>query len=334
MGGQGGLGSTNAQHQPGGAGGAGAQAPSAAGGGGGGSGSPGAPGGAGGNAIGATPGLGGTAGPGGGAGGRGGVPTGNGATAIDPGAGAGGGGADDVIQWNAGGAGKNGTLTLSWTVQPATLTAVATTISSDNTTPGQYLNLVNTDIAHGHSPGSGSLYGWGIGYGHTSGTTADGVATSEIQVSFAADGHTDYALDARWGIVIPEAAADSATPGIPSGRCQIILMIDNVTIDMMWLNCSATGGVTHAGDSGSFTAWTSTKNGTTPAKGNHTAKLAVKTLSTTSGGYSGAHIGDLASVGASTSTPFGTAVLPAPYLATLVAEQSYLRVSGIGSAGT
>ena len=32
--------------------------------------------------------------------------------------------------------------------------------------------------------------------------------------------------------------------------------------------------------------------------------------------------------------PFGAAALPGPYLATLVAEQSYLRVSGISSAGT
>jgi hypothetical protein len=108
-------------------------------------------------------------------------------------------------------------------------------------------------------------------------------------------------------------------------------MIDNVTIDTVWLNCAASGGATFAADSGSFTCWTTSKNGTTPAKGNHTAKLAVKTLSTTSGGYSGAHIGDLASVGAA---PFGAAALPGPFLATLVAEQSYLRVSGISSAGT
>ena len=42
-------------------------------------------------------------------------------------------------------------------------------------------------------------------------------------------------------------------------------------------------------------------------------------------------VADLASVGAA---PFGAAALPSPYLATLVAEQSYLRVSGIASAGT
>jgi hypothetical protein len=108
-------------------------------------------------------------------------------------------------------------------------------------------------------------------------------------------------------------------------------MIDGTTIDTVFLDCAAHAGATFAADAGSFTCWTSSKNGTTPSAGKHTAKLAIKTAGTTSGGCSGAHIGDLASVGAA---PFGAAALPAPYLATLVAEQSYLRVSGISSAGT
>ena len=331
MGGQGGLGSTNSQHQPGGAGGAGAVAASAAGGGGGGSGSPGAPGGAGGNASGASPGAGGVTGPGGGIGGAGGAPSGNGVTPTAPGAGAGGGGADDVTYWNAGGGGRNGSLTLTWTTQTTNLTPIATTVSSDTTTPGTYLSLVNTDNRTGLAPGEGSIYGWGIGNGRATGASVDGNVTTEITVSFTADGHTDYQLDAKWGIVIPEAGADLATPSIPAGQCQIIVMIDGTTIDTVFLDCAAHAGATFAADAGSFTCWTSSKNGTTPSAGKHTAKLAIKTAGTTSGGCSGAHIGDLASVGAA---PFGAAALPAPYLATLVAEQSYLRVSGISSAGT
>ena len=135
----------------------------------------------------------------------------------------------------------------------------------------------------------------------------------------------------KWGIVIPDAGAALDAPNIPNGRCLLVVSIDGTTIDRVWLNCSAWGGATFAGDAGSFTAWTSSKNGTTPSRGAHTATLSIQTVNTTSGTHSGAHIGDLASVGAA---PFGAAALPAPYLATLVAEQSYLRVTGISASGT
>ena len=98
-------------------------------------------------------------------------------------------------------------------------------------------------------------------------------------------------------------------------------------LDQVFLRCAATGGVTQPGDSGSFTVYTSGQNGTTPSAGKHTIILATETMWTQSGQFSGAHVGDLASVGTS-PYPFGGALRSA-YTAALVAEKCYLRVAGI-----
>ena len=49
-------------------------------------------------------------------------------------------------------------------------TPVRTTLSSDTTTPGEYLSLVNTDTSRGLNTGYGSPYGWGIGAGRGDGS--------------------------------------------------------------------------------------------------------------------------------------------------------------------
>jgi len=329
-GGLGGTGSPNVQHQPGGTGGAGAHASNAAGGGGGGSGSPTAPGGSGGNASGATPGTGGTAGPGGGPGGPGGQDDTNGGAGTAPGGGSGGGGATITTYWQAGGNGSTGNLTLTWTVQPAAPTPVLTTPSGGGSIPGEWLSLVSTGTGHGLNTGYGSAYGWGIGAGRGSSAplNVDGDLFPEIQVPVTADGHTDYAIDVTWGIVVPEAAVDTAAPSIPGGRCVLSVMIDGTILDEVYLNSAASGGVTYPGDAGSFTAYTSSKNGTTPGAGAHTFALAIQTSATDTGSYSGVHIGDLASVGTSPH-PFHGGALPPGYTASLIAEQCYLRVTGL-----
>ena len=302
-GGLGGSGSIAAVEQPGGAGGPGAWAHSATGGGGGGSGSAGAPGGAGHQS-----GAGGAAGPGGGAGGAGGKYYDDGASGTAPGGGGGGGGADNWTYWQAGGDGANGQVTLTWTIQPAALTPVVTTITSTTSTPHEYLNLVNTDQGTGLNTGYRSGYGWGIGYGRGDGSlNCDGYLLPEIQVTFTADGRTDYQIDARWGLAVPEAAVDGTSPSIPKGQCRIVVTVDGRILDQVFLRCAASGGITQPGDSGSFTVYTSSQNGTTPSAGSHTVALAVWTVNTLSGRYSGAHVGDLASVGTS-AHPFGGAL--------------------------
>ena len=177
------------------------------GGGGGGSGSPGAPGTAGGKGSGRTPGAGGAAGPGGGHGGAGG---GNGQVRVPgtaPGGGGGGGYADASTYWQAGGNGGDGQLILTWTLQPAALTPVVTTVTSNTTTPHEYLTVVNTGTSHGLTNGQRQQYGWGIGYGSTArestryyGFSRRGrTVAPQIRVPFTTDGRTDYQIDATGG---------------------------------------------------------------------------------------------------------------------------------------
>jgi len=195
---------------------------------------------------------------------------------------------------------------------------------------------VNTDTGTGLTPGNGSRYGWGIGYGSQGyggwwffGTyDADGQITDQIQEQFTADGATDFAIDAKWGLAVPEAAADGSSPSITNGQCRILLLLDGTILDSVCLRCAASGGTAQPGDAGSFTYYTSAILGTTPAAGTHTAVLAVQTQHTLSGTLSGAHVGDLASVG--TSGAFGT--LPAGFLSALTQENCYLRVAAVSAS--
>ncbi len=334
----GGTGSANTIHFNGGAGGPGQSGKTGAGGGGGGSGGPGSAGMAGQEGDNPFGGQGAEAVPGGGPGGDGGGYFGDGQA---PPTGPGGGGGGSSGASNTSGPGDPGQATITWTVQPATLTALAsagTEISGVDTSTG-------TAGSSGLTAGSGSGYGWGIGYGSAtysgggggggffgfgggggSSGDADGQAVPQIQVQFEADGSTDFQLDAKWGMVVPEAAADSSSPSIATGRCRIIVMIDSAVIDSVWLMCGASGGVTTPGDAGSFTVYTSSAQGTTPAAGTHTATLAIETSRTLSGQLSGAHIGNLASTGTS-SDAFGS--VPSYFTTALTAENCYLRVAGI-----
>ena len=95
-----------------------------------------------------------------------------------------------------------------------------------------------------------------------------GTCFPEIQVPFTADGHTDYAIDVTWGFVVPEAAVDSAAPSIAWGRCSIIVMIDGTILDMVYLNCAASGGRTYPADAGTFTVYTHRRTGPPRGRGN------------------------------------------------------------------
>ncbi len=343
--GDGGTGSANTYHNDGGPGGAGCTSLNA-GGGGGASGGPGAPGDAGGPGnTGGAGGYGGLAVPGGGPGGFGGDHAGPGyAPVTGPGGGGGGPGGETAPDGspNPSGAGADGQVTVTWTVQPSALTPVFATDSAEDD-----LSVVDTSTGAAGSSGltaaSGSGYGWGIGYGSTtysgggfwgfggSGSDADGQVVPQIQVEFDADGATDFQFGLKWGLAVPEAAVDSASPSIASGQCRIILQLDGKTLDTVYLTCAASGGVTKPGDGGAWTYYTSAQNGTTPSSGTHTATLAVETMNTLSGQLSGAHIGNLASVGTS-AHPFGGSALASGFTSALVAENCSLRVAGIAAA--
>ena len=183
--------------------------------------------------------------------------------------------------------------------------------------------MVNTSTSHGLINGSGSSYGWGIGCG---GNVFSGLAP-QIRVPFTTDGRTDYQIDATWGFVVPDSAA-MTSPTIPYGRCQILIYLDSALLDQVWLNCAMSAGVLYPADAGGFSVYTSSKNGTTPGSGSHMVTLYMETSYTTYGQYSGAHIGDLASVGTSPH-PFPGGPLPTWYTAALTRENCYLRVTGI-----
>jgi hypothetical protein len=328
--GEGGTGSADSAEFPGGTGGAGGSGRhGGAGGGGGASGAPGAAGGSGqdGDNYG-DPGSGGIPGPAGGPGGDGGGYSQLGAKGTTPGGGGGGGWGDPDTYWQPGGAGAPGQMLISWVIQPAQLVPIFTTDSDVDD-----LDVINTSTGGtGLDTGGTSLYGWGIGGGTDDGSfSADGFLAQEIQVTFDADGATDFQIDAKWQLAVPEAAVDSASPSIPHGECRIIVQLDGTTLDTVYLCCAASGGVTYPGDGGAFTVYTSAQRGTTPGSGSHTVTLAIQTENTLSGKLSGVHIGDVASVGTS-PYPFAGGALPSPYTAGLVAENCSLRVAGIIAA--
>lgn len=206
---------------------------------------------------------------------------------------------------------------------------------------GAEIDDINTSTgvagSQGLNAGDGSPYGWGIGYGSQvyspgflgiggTGFLADGVIAQQVRQAFTADGSTDYEITVKWGMAVPEAAVDSASPAVGSGQCRIIIMLDGTVLDTVCLRCAASGGTTQPGDAGSYTYYTSAILGTTPAAGSHTAALAVETEGTLSGQMSGAHVGNLASTGTSADA-FGS--VPAYFTSALTQENCYLRVAAI-----
>lgn len=195
-----------------------------------------------------------------------------------------------------------------------------------------------TSGSQGLNEAFGSSYGWGIGYGSTEsfyyyyfefGFDADFYAVSQIEAAFTADGSTDYAIDAKWGMAVPEAAVDSGSPSISNGQCRIMIAVDGQVLDTVYLRCAASGGTTQPGDAGSFTVYTSAQLGTTPSAGTHTAALVIQTHNTLAGSLSGAHVGNLASTGTSTDA-FGS--VPGYFTSALTQENCYLRVAGISAS--
>jgi hypothetical protein len=333
--GAGGTGSTAPIHYDGGDGASVSSDPPALGGaGGGGAAGPGGPGNPGSAPSGEFGAPGGAGSPGGGDGGQGGFAGQSGADGMAPGGGGGmaGDGSGSILD---GGNGADGQVILSWVVTPSELSALAagdTSMSAVDTSTA-------TSGSSGLNSGSGSSYGWGIGYGATtdnpyywggggSGFDADGQTVQQLQTTLVGDGQTDFSIDAKWGIVVPEAAVDSASPSISSGQCRVIIMLDETVLDTVYLRCAASGGVTQPGDGGSFSYYTSAILGTTPSAGPHTVSLAIQTERTLSGSLSGAHVGDLASVGTSTH-PFGS--VPSYFTTALTAENCSVRVASTGT---
>jgi hypothetical protein len=318
----GGTGSVNTIHFDGGEGGAGDAENAGGGGGGGGSGGPGSAGLPGGTGSSPYGGRGARAVPGGGPGGTGaGYDGGGQPPAYGPGGGGGGNSGTGESGYAA--AGSAGQAVITFTVQPAALTAFATADTE--------LSMVDTSTG---TPGSSGLYpgdpassyGWGIGFGSTGGDT-DGEIESALEVEFTADGSTDYEISAKWGFTVIEAAFDSGLTAT-KGQCQVILGIDYNILDTVCLRCAISGGVVQPAGAGSFSYFTSASRGTTPSAGTHLATLAIQTVSTYAGGISGAHIGNLASTG--TSGAFGS--VPSYFTSALTAENCYLRVSGISAS--
>lgn len=321
-GGVGGTGSTNSEHNDGGDGfnSSGTEGMGGTSGGGGSSGGPGAPGNQGRQPDGAA------AVPGGGPGGDGAGPTWDDGPGNAPYAGPGGGGGG-AQTFNSGvgyvgGQGADGQVTLSWTVQPTMLTPLFSTDSAEDD-----LDDINTSGGStGLTPGSGSAFGWGIGYGNSGSFDADNGIIPQIQVTFDADGATDFQFDMKWGMAVAEAMLSGPVPHLTTGQCRIILLLDGTILDMVYLRCGSTSaGVTQPGDGGAWTYYTSGQRGTTPASGAHTATLAIETLNTHAG-ESGAHVGNLASTGKATSA-FGS--VPSYFTTALTAENCSLRVAGI-----
>lgn len=188
-----------------------------------------------------------------------------------------------------------------------------------------------TSGSQGLNAAFGSSYGWGIGYGSVFsffffGFDADFYAVTQLEQSFTADGATDFEITAKWGLAVPEAAVDSSGASISSGQLRVMIAIDGTILDTLYLRCAASGGTTQPGDAGSYTYYTSAQLGTTPSAGTHTAALVLQSHNTLYGSLSGAHVGNLASTGASTDA-FGS--VPGYFTSALTEENCYLRVAGI-----
>lgn len=179
------------------------------------------------------------------------------------------------------------------------------------------------DTVLGGGGGGGKFGGGGGGHGGGSGDT-DGTVATELQVTFAADGISDYEFFWKWQLAIPSQAFAGGSPTITAAGVTVFLLIDGGIADSVSLLCADDPLGSSGGGSASW--YTSGLEGTTLSPGLHTAQIAVETSSSfsSSGPVAGVFIGDVATSG---PTVFGAAV--SGYYAALVQENCLLRVASV-----
>lgn len=207
-------------------------------------------------------------------------------------------------------------------------------------------DVVNTSAGQqGNTPGTPSSDPWGIGYGEIdtsfggggggkfggggfggggSGGDTDGTIATELQVTFAADGISDYEFSWKWQLAVPAQAYAGGSPTITAAGLTVFLLIDGGVVDSVSLLCADDPLGSSGGGSASW--YTAGLEGTTLSPGFHTAQIAVETSSSfsSSGPVAGVLIGDVATSG---PTVFGAAA--AGYYAALVQENCVLRVASV-----
>lgn len=204
-------------------------------------------------------------------------------------------------------------------------------------------DMVNTSAGQqGSTPGTPSTDPWGIGYGEIDTDTGggggggkggdgfdlatgdtDGTVATEMSVTFAADGVSDYEFHFKWQLAVPAQAYAGGTASITAAGVTIYLLIDGGQVDSVSLLCADDPLGTSGGGSASW--YTSGLQGTTLGPGTHTAQVAVETSGsyTSTGPVSGVLIGDVAASGPAV---FGAA---SGYYAALTKENCLLRVQSV-----
>jgi hypothetical protein len=212
---------------------------------------------------------------------------------------------------------------------PVTGTGTAGSVVPAGYTQVAGSSLVNTSSgAQGLTPGQPGTYPWGIGYGTVGGFNSDGYAATQMQVTFTADGTSDYEVYYKWQLSIPSEAYVGGPDTLQGCSVRAQLIMDGTQVDAAQRvlsddPISAAGG-------GSASWYTSAAHGTTLSAGQHTAVLAFQTSTTYVyesyhgiGGVSGVFIGD---VHASGGAIYGAG---STYLNALTAENCILRVMAV-----
>lgn len=150
-------------------------------------------------------------------------------------------------------------------------------------------SLVNTSTGHGIQPGTPASDAWGIGFGSISSgdfgkgfgfsSDTDGSQVTEMQVTFQADGQSDYEIYYKWGLVLPAEAWSGFGDSVTGGYAVLSVLLDGQQVDSVHLQASDSPSVL-PGSGGSASWFSSAALGTTPGEGTHTASLAVASYAT------------------------------------------------------
>ena len=209
-------------------------------------------------------------------------------------------------------------------------TGTAGSVASMGFTGTGGYEIINTSTGgEGSSPGTPSSDPWGIGTGEIGGAggfhkgfgnDTDGIFSTQMSVTWTADGTSDYEVFYKWQLVMTAQAFAAVSDTQTNCGVTLGIFLDGSHVDSVSLMCADDPLGTSGGGSASW--YTSATLGTTPNAGRHTVQLAVETSNTYSstGPVSGVFIGDVNDSG---GTIFGAA---SPYLSALVAENCVLRV--------
>ena len=192
--------------------------------------------------------------------------------------------------------------------------------------------VTDTSSTTGLTPGTPAADPWGIGHGQIGQgggfktDDTDGTLATEMSVTFVADGTSDYEVYYKWQLAFPVQAFNGGTQNLTGCGVTLVLLIDGVQADSVYLGCSSSPLVAAPGGSASW--FTSGALGSTLDAGTHTAVLAVETSGTysTTGPLSGVFIGDVNDSG---GTVFGAG---SGYLNALTKENCLLRIMGVAAA--